>query len=98
MLFACQFWIVEIETRRSNSSVFLARVRPLGLASSTLSLSNGKNPNRYKQMLKIFNPMAINVQRISLIHETLHFLHYFVRGVIYALIAVLSHFSVILQP
>ena len=33
-----------------------------------------------KQILKIFNPMAINVQRISLIHEKLHFLHFSVRG------------------
>ena len=52
----------------------------------------------FKQILKIFNLMAINVQRISLIHEKLHFLHYFLRGVIYALIDVLGHFSVILRP
>ena len=41
--------------------------------------------------------MAINVWRISLTHGKLHFLHYSVRGVIYALIDVLGHFSVILQ-
>ena len=35
---------------------------------------------------KIFNPMAIHVQRISLTHEKLHFLHYSVREVIYKLI------------
>ena len=52
----------------------------------------------FKQILKIFNPMAINVQRISLTHEKLHFFHYSVRGVIYALIDVLGHFSFILQP
>ena len=46
----------------------------------------------------IFNPMAINVQRISLTQEKLHFLHYSVREVIYELIDVLGHFSVILQP
>ena len=42
--------------------------------------------------------MAINVQRISLTHEKLHFLHYSVREVIYELIDILGHFSVILQP
>ena len=53
----------------------------------------------FKQILKIFSPMAINVHRISLINEKLHFLHYFVRGAIYALIDVfLVNFSVILQP
>ena len=51
----------------------------------------------FKQIQKIFNPMAINVWRISLTEEKLHFLHYSVRGVIYALIDVLGHFSVILQ-
>ena len=41
-----------METRRSNSSVFLARVRPLGLASSTLSLSNGwKEPQSLHEEL-----------------------------------------------
>ena len=52
----------------------------------------------FKQMLKIFNPIAISVWRISLTHGNLHFLHYSVRGVISALIDVLGHFSVILQP
>ena len=47
---------------------------------------------------KIFNPMAINKRRISLTNEKLHFLHYSVREVIYALIDVLGQFSVILQP
>ena len=61
------------------------------------SLKCDKRSN-FKQMIKIFNPMTINVQRISLIHEKLHFLHYFVQGVIYALIDVLGHFAVILQP
>ena len=42
--------------------------------------------------------MAINVQKISLTHEKLHFLHYSVREIIYELIDVLGHFSVILQP
>ena len=42
--------------------------------------------------------MAINVQRISLTHKMWHFLHYSVREVIYELIDVLGHFSVILQP
>ena len=42
--------------------------------------------------------MAINVQRISLTHEKLHFLHYSGGEVIDALIDVLGHFSVILQP
>ena len=42
--------------------------------------------------------MAINVQRISLTQEKLHFHHYSVREVIYELIDVLGHFSVILQP
>ena len=51
-----------------------------------------------KQIQKIFNPMAINARRTSLTHEKLHFLHYSVRGVIYALIDVLGHFSVFLQP
>ena len=37
--------------------------------------------------------MAINVQRISPIHEKLNFVHYFVRGVIDALIDVLGHFQ-----
>ena len=37
--------------------------------------------------------MAINVKRISLIHEKLHFRHYSVRGVIYELIDVLGHFQ-----
>ena len=35
---------------------------------------------------------------ISLIHEKLHFLHYSVREVIYALIDVLGHFSVMNEP
>ena len=52
----------------------------------------------FKQTRKIFNPMPINVQRISLTHEKLHFLHYSAREVIYALIDILGHFSVILQP
>ena len=47
---------------------------------------------------KIFNPMAINNRRISLAHKKLHFLHFSVKGVIYALIDVSGHFSVILQP
>ena len=42
--------------------------------------------------------MAINVQRISLTHEKLHFLDYSGREVIYELIDFLGHFSVILQP
>ena len=42
--------------------------------------------------------MAIDVQRISLTHEKLHFLHYSVREVIYEVIDVLGYFSVILQP
>ena len=52
----------------------------------------------FKQIRKIFNPMAINVQRISLTHEKLHFLHYSVPEVIYELINVLGHFAVTLQP
>ena len=52
----------------------------------------------FKQMRKIFNPMAMNVCRVSLTHMMLHFLHYSVRGVIYALIDILGHFSVILKP
>ena len=42
--------------------------------------------------------MAINVQRIALIHEKLHFLNCSVRGVHYHLINVLGPFSIILQP
>ena len=42
--------------------------------------------------------MTINVQRISLTHEKLHFLHYSVREAIYELIDVVGYFSVILQP
>ena len=42
--------------------------------------------------------MAISEQTISLIHEKLHFLHYSEGEVIYKLIDVLGHFSVILQP
>ena len=41
--------------------------------------------------------MAINERRISLTHEKLHFLGYSVLGVIYSLIDVLGHFSVILH-
>ena len=52
----------------------------------------------FKQIRKIFNPMAVNIRMISLIHEKLHFLHFSVRGVIYTLIDVLGYFSVILQP
>ena len=52
----------------------------------------------FKQIRKIFNPMAINVQEISLTYEKLHFLHYSVREVINELIDVLGHFSVIYQP
>ena len=40
----------------------------------------------FKQIRKIFNPMAINIRRISLTHEKLHFLHFSVQGVINALI------------
>ena len=47
----------------------------------------------FKQIRKIFNPMAINVQRISLTHDKFYFLHYSVREVIYALIDVLGHFQ-----
>ena len=46
--------------------------------------------------MKDFNSMAINVQRISLAHEKLHFLHYSVREVTYELIdvwAILQSFS-----
>ena len=42
--------------------------------------------------------MAINVQRIPLTDEKLHFLHYSVQEVMHELIDVLGHFSVILQP
>ena len=49
----------------------------------------------FKQIRKIFNPKAINAWKISLTHEKLHFLHYSVREVIYALIDVSGHFSVI---
>ena len=42
--------------------------------------------------------MAINVSRIALSHEKLHFLQCSVRGVLYDLINVLGPFSVILQP
>ena len=52
----------------------------------------------FKQIRKIFNPLAIDVWRISLTHEKLHFLHYSVQGVRYALINVLGSYSVILQP
>ena len=38
-------------------------------------------------------PIAINVQRISLIHEKLHFLCSSVRGVLYDLINVLAPFQ-----
>ena len=44
------------------------------------------------------NPMAINGRTTSLTHEKLRFLHNSVRGAIFALINVLGHFSVILQP
>ena len=37
--------------------------------------------------------MAINVQRISLTREKLHFIHYSVREVMYALIDVLGMFQ-----
>ena len=49
-------------------------------------------------MQKIFNPIAIDVRMISLTDEKLHFNHHSVRGVIYAVIDVLCHLSVILQP
>ena len=42
---------------------------------------------------KIFNPTAINVQRISLTHEELLFLYGSVRGVHHDLINVLGHFQ-----
>ena len=42
--------------------------------------------------------MAINVPRIALSDEKLHFLHCSVRGILYDLINVLGPFSVILQP
>ena len=48
----------------------------------------------FKQIQKILNPMAINVRRTSLTRETLHTLHCSARGVIYALIDVLGHYSV----
>ena len=40
----------------------------------------------FRQIQKIFNPMAIDVWRKSLTYEKLPFLHYSVRGVIYPLI------------
>ena len=49
----------------------------------------------FQQIRKIFNPMAIDVQRISLTHEKLHFLHHSVREDIYELVDIWSHFSVI---
>ena len=39
--------------------------------------------------------MAINVQRIALIHEKLNFLYFSVRGVHYQLINVLGHFLIV---
>ena len=51
----------------------------------------------FKQILKIFSPMEINGQRISLTHEKVHSLDRSVRGVLYDLINVLGPFSVILQ-
>ena len=51
----------------------------------------------FKQIWKIFNPMAINVRRISLTNEKLHFLRYSVlRGHLYfdqCLRPFFSHFA-----
>ena len=47
----------------------------------------------FKQIRKIFNPMAINGRTISLTYEKLHFLQYSVRGAIFALIDVSRHFQ-----
>ena len=47
----------------------------------------------FKQIRKIFSLVAINVQRISLTQEKLHFLHHSVREVIYELIEVWAIFQ-----
>ena len=47
----------------------------------------------FKQIRKIFNSMAINVKRISLTRERLHFLHYSGQEVLYELIDVLAIFQ-----
>ena len=79
-------------------------IKSLGLFSHR-TIGNGRftslqsyKTSIFKQIRKIFNPMAVNVRGISLTHEKLHFLHYYVLGVIYALIDVLGDFSVIWQP
>ena len=50
-----------------------------------------------KYILKIFSPMAINVQCISLTREQLHFSYWFVWWSLYNLINILGHFSIILH-
>ena len=47
----------------------------------------------FKDLFKIFSPMVINVQFISLTHEQLHFLCWSVRGVLYDLLNVLGPFQ-----
>ena len=78
-------------------------IKSLGLYSHR-TINNGRftslkgyKTSIFKQIRKISNPTAINVRRISLTHEKLHFLHYSVLGVMYALFDVLGHFSVMLQ-
>ena len=79
-------------------------IKSLGLYSHR-TIGNGRftslksyETSIFKQIRKVFNPMAINVQGISLTHEKMQFFHYSVLGVIYALIDALGHCSVILQP
>ena len=50
-----------------------------------------------KQIRNMFDPMAIDVQRIPVTHENLPFLHFSVRGMLFGLINDLGPPSVILQ-
>ena len=61
-------------------------------------LSQGLYDINFQTDTKEFSPVLIRVQWISLTHEQSHFLYQSVQGVLYYLINVVGHFSVILQP
>ena len=66
-----------------------------GTCNGRFTALRGYKTQIFKQILKTFSLMAINVQGISLIHEQVHY--GFVQRFLYYLITVLDPFSVILQ-
>ena len=79
------------ESTRSNRKDFPRTVQ----YTQAFHLSQNYNTQICKQILKLFNPMSIDMQMITLTHEKLHFLYRSMQRVHYGLINIqtfVSHF------